>query len=84
MTAMLFRVILLALVAYLIVRLLRSPSSRAPQRATATPRGRAPEQDSIYSGEVLLTGNLRVQVVSSRDGKPLSGRRVSFRSAGFT
>ena len=83
MIAVLIRLALFALVIYLAARLLRHLFHRAFQRVGVAASGTPPE-DAIYSGEVLLTGRLRVQVVSSGNARPLPGRRVSFKSCGFT
>ena len=83
MIPVLIRLALLALLIYLVVRVVRFLFRDAPQSVGATSGGTL-QQDSPYSGEVLLTGRLRVQVVSAGSARPLSGRRVSFRACGFT
>ncbi len=83
MIPVLIRLALLALLIYLVVRVVLFLFRGAPQNVDATSGG-ALQQDSLYSGEVLLTGRLRVQVVSAGNARPLSGRRVSFKACGFT
>lgn len=84
MIVILIRLALLALLIYLVVRGVRVLLRGAPLSASATSDGSSQQQESPYSGEVLLTGRIRVQVVSERSASPLSGRRVSFKACGFT
>ena len=83
MIAVLIRLALLALLIYVVVRVVRFLFRSAPQSVRATSGGTL-QQDSLDSAEVLLTGHLRVQVVSAGNARPLSGRRVSFKACGFT
>ncbi len=41
-------------------------------------------EKSIYSHEVFLTGQVTVTVRRLEDGRPLTGKSVTFKSCGFT